>query len=174
MIASILGYFTMSALSGVAGKLWKGFCDFISTPIGAALIAGFIMFNVGIVHEYRINNAKWQAKWAAAEATAEQKRIARDVTIKARVEADANSRLAELAARKDELEKKVQAYADDEEKQRAVGNTGRLGSAAVKTDCGCLTDSSDDKWLSDAQRKRTYVKPKAFGGFALRLRTLGR
>jgi hypothetical protein len=165
MMATILGYFTMTAATSVLGTVWKGLCDFISTPVGAALIAGLVMFGVGDLHGHRASDKSWQVKWSSAEATAEKARVQRDADIKVKVEADANQRLAVLAARKAQLEQQVQAYEDDQAKQAAVGNF-------AKGSCTCTTDSSDARWLRDAQRGAT--KPKAQRGFALRLRTIGR
>lgn len=159
MIAS---FFTLAAFSKLFGVVWRGFCDFIATPIGAALIAGFVMYWVGVVHERHSLNAAWQAKWDAAEAQAEHDRLQRDATIKLKIEMNANNRLDELAKRKAELEEKVQAYESEEEKQRALGAAGK---------CSPLIDSSDERWLRDAQRN---LKPKARRGLTLRLRTFGR
>ena len=166
MIAAILGYFTTAALKGLLGSVWKGFCDFISTPIGAALIAGLVMYGVGDIHGHRVTNAHWQAKWSAAEAAAETARLKRDADIKVKVEADTNQRLKALAERKAQLEQQVQAYEDEEAKQAAVGNFNKARP------CACATDSSDARCLRDAERGR--VKPKAQRGFALRLRAIGR
>ena len=160
MLAMILGYFTKAALVSVAGKLWKGFCDFIATPVGAAVVAGGIMFCVGVAHEHHV----WEVRWAAAVKAAEQARIQRDADIAAQVKKDADSRLAALATRKDELEQKVKEYEDQEAQQRAVGNAGGP--------CSPLTDKSDARWLRDAQRK-AISGANAHRGFALRLRTLG-
>jgi hypothetical protein len=165
MIATIVGYLTSSIFKNVLGTMWKGFCDFISTPIGAALIAGLIMYGIGDAHGHRVTNAAWSTKWSNAEAAAEQDRVKRDADIKAKVEADANQRLAALAERKTQLEQMVQAYEDEEAKQAAVGNF-------KPKPCACLTDSSDARWLRDAERGR--AKPKAQRGFALRLRAAGR
>lgn len=165
MIASILGYFTQAALKGLLGSAWKGFCDFISTPIGAALIAGLVMYGIGDAHGHRVTNTAWQTKWSNAEADAEKARVKRDADIKAKVEADANQRLAALAERKDKLEQQVQEYEDDQAKQRAVGNY-------KPSPCACDTDSSDARWLRDAERGR--IKPKAQRGFAIRLRAFSR
>jgi hypothetical protein len=166
VIAAILEYFASSAFKGLLGTVWKGFCDFISTPIGAALIAGLIMCGVGDAHGYRVTNAAWQTKWSDAEAAAEKARIKRDADIKAKVEADANQRLAAVAARKTQLEQMVQAYEDDEARQAAVGNYDKARR------CSCVTDGSDARWLRDAERGR--LEPEAHRGFALRLRTIGR
>jgi hypothetical protein len=165
MIAAILAYFTKAALSSLLANVWKGFCDFIATPVGAALIAGLVMYFVGDIHGHRVEDAKWQAKWATAEASAEQARLKRDADVQAKVEADASQRLSALTVRKAELEKRVKDYEDEEAKQRAVGNTRTPG-------CSCDTDNSDARWLRDAERGR--IKPQAQRGLALRLRTIGR
>lgn len=165
MIAAFIAeYFTKTFLLGALGTVWKGLCDFIATPVGAALIAGLVMFVVGDVHGHRAENHSWQVKWNNAEAAAEKARLKRDADIKVKVEADAESRQSALAERKAQLERQVQAYEDDQAKQRAVGNTSVANG-------GCDTDSSDARWLRDAQRGA--VKPKAQRGFAQRLRAVG-
>lgn len=155
MLAS---FFTLQMIGGLFGKIWSGVCTFISTPIGAALLAALIAYNAGVHIERARLNASWQAKWDAAEAQAEQDRLKRDAFMKAKIEADANTRLADLATRKDELERMVNDYARDEAKQPGAAQ--------------CLTDESDARWLRDAQR--THAQPKAKRGLAERLRTLGR
>lgn len=163
MIATILGYFTVAALRGLLGTIWKGFCDFISTPIGAALIAGLVMYGIGDLHGHRVTNAAWQTKWDTAEVEAEKARLARDADIKAKVEADANQRLAPLVMRKAQLESKVKAYEDEQAKQVAVGN-----ACAPE-----LTDGGDARWLRDIQR-RPQAKSTTRRGLADRLRELNR
>jgi hypothetical protein len=165
MIATVLGYFTLAAGKSLLGTVWKGFCDFIATPVGAALVAGVIMLGVGDLHGHRVEKAHWVAKWNAAEAAAEKARLKRDADIKAKVEADANTRLAAIAARKDQLEKMVKDYEDAEATQAAVGNFKTVP-------CPCRTDRSDAEWLRNAERG--HIKPQAQRGLALRLRTIGR
>lgn len=165
MMTGIAALFAKQALLGLAGRLWKGFCDFIATPVGAAVVAGLIMFTVGVAHEHRSLNAKWQAKWTAAEKQAEQARVKRDADIQAKIQADAAERLAALTKRKDELEQQVKTYEAQQLLQAASG----------KSACPAeLTDDDDARWLSDAQRKRANVKPQARRGFALRLRGFSR
>lgn len=159
MIATIIAWFTRAALLKIGGKLWTGFCQFIATPIGAAVVAGLVMFVVGTAHEHHKLNAAWQAKWAAAEQQAEQDRIARDASIKVKMQADAALRTAALQSRAAELEQKVKAYEDEENKKAAAGKLG------------CYTDGVDAQWLRDVQRKR--AKPEAHRGFAVRLRAVG-
>jgi hypothetical protein len=160
---AVLAYFTKGALLGALGKVWKGFCDFISTPIGAALVAAVVAYGLGDMHGHRVTNAAWQTKWHDAEVEAERQRLARDALIKAKIEADANQRLEALATRKAELEKMVKDYEDQE------ANRPTTGGAAPE-----LTDDSDARWLHDAQQKRAHVKPQARRGLAERLRTIGR
>lgn len=165
MIASfVTAWFTKAALAGAAGKLWKGFCDFIATPIGAALVAGLLMYNVGVIKTRTKVNAAWQQKWAEAEAEAERARLRRDGEMKIKIAAAVDSRLAVVEQRKAELEEKVRAYEDEEAKQLATGNLD-------KTRCSPFTDSSDERWLSEARRA---AKPQARRGLAERLRALGR
>lgn len=166
MIAAFFAsWFTRAALSALGGRLWKGFCDFIATPVGAAVVAGLLMFVVGVAHEHRTLNAKWEAKWAAAEQKAEQARKQRDADIKIEMKRDADARLAALAKRKEELEQQVKDYETQQLLQAASGK------AACPPE---LTDSDDARWLSDAQRKRTHVKSQARRGLAERLRVFGR
>ena len=169
MIAAwIVAYFTKTALLGFAGKLWKGFCDFISSPVSATLAAALVAYHVGKVVEYRKVNAAWETKWHDAEVEAEkdrfrrdgeaeQDRLRRDGEMKLKMAADVDARLAVLVKRKDELEQKVRTYEDKEAKQRAVGDTA----------ASCLTDDSDARWLHDA--RKANVK-----SLALRLRTFDR
>lgn len=167
LVTTALGYLTKKALFGALGSIWKALCDFISTPIGAALVAGLLMYNVGKIHEYRVVNAKWQAKWTAAEVKAEAERKQRDADIATLMKADADKRLATINARKAELEGMVKKYEDEEARQRAVGNVGKAG-------CNCLTDRTDAEWLQNAQQGRAKAKPKAGGRYTFRMRTLGR
>lgn len=167
IVTTALGYFTKATLGKLVGTIWKGLCDFISTPIGAALVAGLLMYNVGKIHEYRVVNARWQAKWNAAEVKAEAERKQRDADIAKLMKADADKRLATINARKDELEGMVKKYEDEEARQRAVGNVGKAG-------CNCLTDRTDAEWLQNAQQGRAKAKPKAGGRYTFRMRTLGR
>jgi hypothetical protein len=162
--AWIAAYFAKATVYAFFGRVWKGFCDFIATPVGAALVAGFIMFFVGIGHEHRALNAKWEAKWAAAEQKAEVLRVKRDADAKAEIKRDADTRLAALTKRKDELEKQVQTY-----------ETQQLLEAASKpAHPPEYTDADDARWLSNALRQRAHVKPQARRGLALRLRVFGR
>ena len=163
MIATILSYFTAAALSAVAGKLWKGFCELINTPVGAAVVAGVLMFGVGTAHEYRKVNAAWQLKWDQGVAEARAQVVKRDALVKAQIQAEADQKIAALTERKDELERQVKAYEDDQTKQAAANK----GPCAPE-----LTDDGDARWLHDNQRKRTSPKPHAQRGFALRLRAL--
>jgi hypothetical protein len=153
----IAEYLTWKAVTGVFSTLWSGLMSFIATPIGAALLASVLAYNVGTHFEGRKVNAAWQSKWDAAEKQAEIDRLARDALVKAKTQADADQRLKGLSDRKDELEKLLKDYEDEE-------------AAAEKSGVAnpCLTDSSDDKWLHDAQQSR--AKPKARRGFAERLR----
>ncbi len=143
-MGTILAYLTWGTAAKAAGVLWRGLCDFIATPIGAALIAALVAYNLGGFHATSKSNAAWNAKWAAAEAEAARERLERDASMKAKVQADANSRIDALDKRKAELEQLVKDYEDDAAKQSAVGN-------------GCYTDSSDEQWLRAAERGR--LKP---------------
>jgi len=118
------------------------------------------------VHGHRKESAAWSAKWDAAEGQAELDRKKRDALAKAKMEAEANDRVAGVSARAEQLEAKVQQYERDEELSRATG----AGSVAIDP---CLTDRSDDQWLRELQRGRK-AKPAARRGLAERLRTLGR
>lgn len=129
-----------SVVSGVVGAILRCNLCMIAIAIGVSWIAGDI-------HGHRKENAAWSAKWSEADAKAERDRKARDVFTKAKMEADANDRLAGLTARSTELQTKVQKYEHDEELRRATGG----GAAALDI---CLTDQSDDHWLSDIRRKR--------------------
>ena len=129
-----------SAAASVIGAVLRCTVCMIAIAIGVAWVAGDI-------HGHRKENAAWSAKWSEAEAKSERDRKARDVFTKAKMEADANDRLAGLTARSSELETKVKKYEHDEELRRATGG----GAAALNA---CLTDQSDDDWLSDIRRKR--------------------
>jgi hypothetical protein len=123
------------------------------------------MYNVGVFREHRSLNAQWQAKWDAAEVQAEHDRLVRDAFVKDKIKAEADASLDALAKRKDDLEQQVKTY----ETQQL------LEAASGKSACPPeLTDRDDARWLSDAQRKRTHVKPEAHRGFALRLRAFNR
>lgn len=163
MIPWLAAYFTKAALSEIGGRIWKGFCDFIATPVGAAVVAGLIMFFIGTAHEHRALNAKWEAKWATAEQKAEQARKQRDADIKVEMKRDADARLATLAKRKGELEQQVKDY-----------ETQQLLQAASKSAHPPeLTDADDARWLHDQLERRSHVKPQARGGLADRLRVFG-
>lgn len=152
MIAALLAGLTFK---GVLGSIWKGFCDFIATPIGTALIAGLIMFSVGYYNGATTSDKEWQTKWNAAEAQAELDRLKRDALVKAKVEAEANKKLEELSARKTTLEEQLKKYEDEDVKAPSASSDS-------------VTDSRDDEWLSGA--KRAYAKPQAKRGLADRLR----
>lgn len=158
LLAAIPGVgpiYTVAA--GAIGFLLRCTPCLIALAIGAAWIAGDI-------HGHRKENAQWSAKWDAAEAKAELDRKKRDAFAKAKMEADANERIAGIAARADNLETKVQKYEKDEALRRATG--GVVGAAVV---CD-LTDSADDDWLRGLKQR---TKPAARRGFAERLRALG-
>ncbi|MGY3588095.1 hypothetical protein [Bradyrhizobium sp. USDA 4350] len=144
------------AASAAVGFILKCTPCLIAIAIGAAWVAGAI-------HEKHVVNAEWSAKWSAAEAKAEHDRKARDAFAKAKIEADANDRLAGVAARASQLEAKVRDYEKDEELRRATG-----GDAAAIDHC--LTDQSDDQWLRDIRRKRKS-SAGARGRLADRLRS---
>lgn len=165
-VGTLSTFFSFANIAGVLGAVLKFFTDLIATPVGAALAAGLIMFFVGSFHGGHVEDAKWQTKWDTAQTLFEQQRVDRDKAVKLEVEADANKRLDEITARKTELEQKVKDYEDEEAKQLAVGNS------TAKSVGSCLTDSSDDKWLSDAQSKRGG-KPSFVGGLTKRLRAVG-
>jgi hypothetical protein len=129
----------------------------IALAIGAAWVAGD-------VHGSRHESAVWSAKWKAAEAKAEHDRQTRDAFVKAAMEKNANDRVAGISARAAELEKKVEAYEQDEELRRATGN----GAAAVDS---CVTDQSDDRWLRDIEKRRTRPRAIPRGSIAGRLRS---
>lgn len=145
------------AVAAVAGFTVKCAPCMIALAIGTAWVAGDI-------HGHHKEGATWSARWAAAEAKAERDRMARDAFAKARMEKDANDRLAGISASAAELETKVRDYEQQEELRRATGG----GGAAVDP---CLTDQSDDRWLRDIRRRQ--AQPAARRGLAERLRAPG-
>ena len=147
-----------NAVGAVIGFIGRCTVCMIAIAIGVAWIAGDI-------HGRHKDSAEWSAKWDAAEAQAELDRQKRDAFAKAKIEADANDRLAGVSARAETLEAKVEKYEKDDALRRATG----AGGAAINS---CLTDKSDDQWLHELQRERK-VKSPARSGFAERLRALG-
>ncbi len=126
------------AISAFFGKLWRGFVAIIATPVGAALVAGLLLYFVGSITTARKLNHEWKVKWEQAENEAEAARVLRDANIKREMSANANTRLMILDARKRDLEQKVKEY---ESTEKCTG-----------TGC-CLTDQSDADWLSDIRAR---------------------
>lgn len=158
LLAAIPGVASVySAAAAAVAFLLRCTPCLIAIAIAGAWIAGDI-------HGHRKESAQWSAKWKAAEEQAELDRLKRDAFAKATMERNANDRIAGVSARAEQLEAKVQQYEKDEGLRRATG--GVAGGAAV---IDCLTDQSDDRWLSDIRRGR-QVKPAARGGLAERLR----
>lgn len=160
-------WLTWKAVGGVFGSIWSGFCTFVATPIGAAILAAVIAYNSGVHIERSRLNATWQAKWDAAEAQAELDRLARDKLMKATVQADADKRINHLSSAKDILAAKLKEYEDDEAR-RAGSADGTPAGKTVGGLCPCLTDRSDDQWLLDA--RKAIAQPEARRGLAERLR----
>lgn len=145
------------AVSAIAGFIVRCTPCLIALAIAGAWV-------VGDIHGKRVTNAAWSTKWAAAEAKAERDRLARDAFAKAKMEVDANDRLAGVSARAQQLQTKVEKYERDEALRRATGG----GAAAVDS---CVTDQSDDDWLRDIRRKRKSSAAVARRRLAERLRS---
>ncbi|RRC13542.1 hypothetical protein EIA17_24645 [Escherichia coli] len=167
----IPAWLTWQAISLIGGKLWKGFCDFISTPVGAALVAGFCLFWIGVWHEHgnlveavKAKDAAWQRKWDDAEKQAELDRQKRDALVQADMQAKADKSLSEVSSRKDQLEQMVKDYEDQQLLQAATGKPACPPE---------YTDDSDARWLRDIERHKD-AKSKAGSRPALRMRTIDR
>jgi hypothetical protein len=95
----IPGFLTLWAAKWFAwrnlDKLWQAFCAFVSTPLGAAIVALAVGLIVGDIHGHR----KVAAQWAAADAIAERQRDERDAEIDRRAIARTVPQLRDLALR---------------------------------------------------------------------------
>lgn len=142
-MGGILAWAGWQLIGGLIGKLWKMFCALISTPIGAALVAGVIAFYAGSYLGANRVDTEWKAKWAKAETDAEMARILRDDKIKREMSANADARIDALKSQGDELRDKLRYYEDEDAQRKHAGDS--------------VTDESDAQWVRDLQRSR----PKA-------------
>jgi hypothetical protein len=132
-------------------KLWQAFCAFVSTPIGAAMVALAVGLAVGDIHGHR----KVSAQWAAADAIADRQREARDAAIKLAAEADARRRLADVSLRAATYQEQVTRY------EKILS----LNTAGV-----CVLSDTDVRSLLDIGSR----KPATHGFDPRRLRGAGR
>jgi hypothetical protein len=127
-----------SPIAAVAG--------FLSTPagkwVGVALIAG-ALYLAGDVRRAVLDHERYEARWAAAVAQADEARAARDADIAGRVQAEAERRIAAIARQSDQLQSKVAEY------EQAL-------SHAHETACRATAD--------DARRLRGLSAPDAAQG----------
>lgn len=143
-MGGIIAWAGWQVIGGLIGKLWKMFCALISTPIGAALVAGVIAYYVGSYSgATRVDN-EWKAKWAKAETDAEIARIQRDATIKREMSANADARIEALRSQGDELRDKLKYYEDEDAQRKHSGDS--------------VTDESDAQWVRDLQRSRSKAR----------------
>jgi hypothetical protein len=110
MLSTIALWFAASSVKSAAANVFTAILNFATTAIGAALIAGSVMFTVGDIHGHRVVKTEWVAAEAAATAANERARLLRDAFVKAKIEADANERLATITAHASLLELKVTQY----------------------------------------------------------------
>lgn len=153
--------FARDRIVAAAGGVWDLFCRVVSTPIGAALIAGLVCLWAGHWRGHHTGLAEGRAEitasWDAANAKAARDAALRDAMNRASAQAEANAKLAAMRGRMAEAEEKVGAYEKLLAAQPVAG--------------ACLHSADDVRRLrSIAGAKRDAA---AGGGFASRLRGIG-
>ena len=148
MLSTIALWFAASSAKSAAANAFAAILNFATTAIGAALIAGSVMFVVGDIHGHRVVNTEWAASEAAATAANERARLARDAFVKAKIEADANERLATITAHANELELKVTQY------------EALLAHAPL--DQSCILNSDDERGLPNYVGKTRSPRGRAY------------
>lgn len=139
MFAARLGLAAVpgAGLLAAIGSIVTAAVDFFRTPVGRAvgiILIGAALFIAGDVRRGRIDKERYDAKWAAAVAKAENARTARDEQIRRSMIAEADARIAAILRESEQLQSKVAEY------EKALASSNAVACLATPDDARRLRE----------------------------------
>lgn len=128
---------TTAAVAGAAiGKgIAAGFCKMLGTRLGCAVLAGGAVFVVTWFWRGDLVDNRWEAKWSAAQASAERARRERDANVAKQL----GDKYAPIIANLQSLNSTLRKQRDDYAKRKVVkaggknaGSVCRIGDDALR------------------------------------------